>query len=43
MLLGNVAVCSGEVIDYEPATGRITTSSTASQYLKPYFPKGWEI
>lgn len=43
MLLGNVAVRSGEVIDYDPATGRITNSSTASQYLKPYFRKGWEI
>jgi hypothetical protein len=43
MLLGNVAVRSGEVIDYEPATGRITNSSTASQYLKPYSRKGWEI
>jgi len=43
MLLGNVAVRSGEAIDYEPATGRITNSSTASQYLKSYFRKGWEI
>ena len=43
MLLGNVAVRSGEAIDYDPATGRITNSSTASQYLKPYFRKGWEI
>ncbi len=43
MLLGNVAVRSGEVIDYEPATGRITNSSTSSQYLKSYFRKGWEI
>ena len=43
MLLGNVAVRSGEAIDYDPATGHITNSSTASQYLKPYFRKGWEI
>jgi hypothetical protein len=43
MLMGNVAVRSGEAIDYDPATGRITNSSTASQYLKPYFRKGWEI
>ena len=43
MLLGNVAVRSGEAIDYDPETGRITNSSTASQYLKPYFRKGWEI
>ncbi len=43
MLLGNVAVRSGESIDYDPATGLITNSSTAPQYLKPYFRKGWEI
>jgi len=40
MLLGNVAVRSGEAIDYEPATGRITNGSTASQYLskRPAIP-----
>jgi predicted dehydrogenase len=43
MLLGNVAVRSGEAFDYNPATGEITGSSKASQYLKPYFRKGWEI
>jgi hypothetical protein len=43
MLLGNVAVRSGEVIDYEPATGRITNSSTAAQFLRPSFRRGWEI
>jgi predicted dehydrogenase len=43
MLLGNVAVRSGEAIDYDPAAGRITNSSTAGQYLKPFFRKGWEI
>jgi hypothetical protein len=43
MLLGNVAVRSGEIIDYKPETGEIAGSSSASQYLKPYFRKGWEI
>ena len=43
MLLGNVAVRSGQAIDYNPETGEITGSSSASQYLKPYFRKGWEI
>jgi predicted dehydrogenase len=43
MLLGNVAVRAGEAIEYDPATGRVTNSSHASQYLKPYFRKGWEI
>lgn len=43
MLLGNVAVRSGEAIDYDPAGGKITNSSTAGQYLKPSFRKGWEL
>ena len=43
MLLGNVAVRSGQAIDYNPETGEIAGSSSASQYLKPYFRKGWEI
>jgi len=43
MILGNVAVRSGEAIDYNGETGQITNSSTASQYLKSHFRKGWEI
>ena len=43
MLLGNIAVRSGEAIDYNGETGQITNSSTASRYLKPYFRKGWEL
>jgi predicted dehydrogenase len=43
MLLGNIAVRSGEAFEYNPATGEIDGSSAASQYLKPYFRKGWEI
>jgi len=43
MLLGNVAVRSGQAIDYNPDTGEIKGGSSASQYLKPYFRKGWEI
>jgi hypothetical protein len=43
MLLGNVAVRSGESIDYNPESGEITNSSSAARYLKPYFRKGWEI
>ncbi len=33
----------GQAIDYKPETGEIAGSSSASQYLKPYFRKGWEI
>ncbi len=43
MLLGNVAVRSGEAIEYDPSTGQITSHSSAARYLKPYFRKGWEI
>ena len=41
--LGNVAVRSGQAIEYNPETGEIAGSSSASQYLKPYIRKGWEI
>jgi predicted dehydrogenase len=43
MLLGNVAVRSGQAIDYNPESGEITGSESASRYLKPYIRKGWEI
>ncbi len=43
MLLGNVAVRSGQAIDYNPESGEISGSESASRYLKPYFRKGWEI
>lgn len=43
MLLGNVAVRSGQAIDYNPETGEIAGNSEASRYLKPYFRRGWEI
>jgi hypothetical protein len=43
MLLGNVAVRSGQTVDYDPTTGQITGNAKAAQYLKPYFRKGWEI
>jgi len=43
MLLGNIAVRSGQTFDYSPETGEISGNSSAAQYLKPYFRKGWEI
>ncbi len=43
MLLGNVAVRSGEAFVYDGNTGQISGSPKAAQYLKPYFRKGWEI
>jgi hypothetical protein len=43
MLLGNVAVRSGESFHYSPDTGQITDSPKAAGYLKPSFRKGWEL
>ena len=43
MLLGNVAVRSGQAVDYNPETGEIANNSEASRYLKPYVRRGWEI
>ncbi len=43
MLLGNVAVRSGQAIDYNPQTGEIANNSEASRYLKSSFRRGWEI
>ena len=40
MLLGNVAVRSGEAFDYDPESGQISDSPAAAKYLKPYFRKG---
>ena len=34
---------SGQAIDYNPESGEISGSESASRYLKPYFRKGWEI
>ncbi len=43
MLLGNVAVRSGEAFHYEPETGHISDSPKAAKYLKPYFRRGWQL
>lgn len=43
MLLGNVAVRSGEAFHYDGNTGKITDSPRAAQYLKPRFRRGWGI
>jgi predicted dehydrogenase len=43
MLLGNVAVRSGQTIDYVADSGEIAGSEAAARYLKPFFRKGWEI
>jgi predicted dehydrogenase len=43
VLLGNVAYRSGETIEYDPATMKVTNSETANHYLSKEYRKGWEI
>ncbi len=43
MLLGNVAVRSGEAFHYDGNAGTITDSPKAARYLKPRFRRGWGI
>ena len=43
MLLGNVAVRSGQAIDYNPGNGEIAGGGAASGCCEPLFGKGWEI
>ena len=40
MLLGNVAVRSGQTIDYIPETGEISGSESASRLLEAVHPQG---
>ena len=40
MLLGNVAVRSGQTIDYNPETGEIAGSSSAVPVSEALFPQG---
>lgn len=43
MLLGNIAVRTGEAVEYDGQTGRITNSPSAAKYLKTEYREGWEI
>ena len=43
MILGNVAVRSGESFSYDPESGRISDSPHAARYLKPHFRRGWTL
>jgi predicted dehydrogenase len=43
MLLGNVAVRSGEAFHYDPESGAISDNPSAAKYLKPHFRQGWKI
>jgi predicted dehydrogenase len=43
MLLGLVAHRVGKKIDYDPATGRVTNSSEANDYLRRQYRSGWKL
>ena len=43
VLLGNIAMRTGEVVEYDGEAGRITNSSTAAGFLDKTYRKGWEI
>jgi hypothetical protein len=43
MLLGLVAHRVGKKIDYDPATGRVTNSSEANDYLRRQYRAGWKL
>ena len=43
MLLGNVAVRSGQTIEYNPVTGMITNDSSLNQWLDTGHREGWSL
>ena len=43
MLLGLVAHRVGKKLDYDPATGRVTNSSEANDYLKRAYRPNWTL
>jgi len=43
MLLGLVAHRVGKKLEYDPATGRVTNSSEANDYLKRSYRSGWTL
>ncbi len=43
MLLGLVAHQVGKKLQYDPATGRVTNSSEANDYLKRQYRSGWTL
>jgi predicted dehydrogenase len=43
MLLGLVAHRVGKKLDYDPATGRVTNSTEANDYLRRQYRSGWKL
>ncbi len=43
VLLGNLAVRAGHRIDWDAASMKVTNCSTANQYVRREYRKGWEV
>lgn len=43
MILGNVAIRVNKPIDYDPATGKVTNTTDAAQFIQPEMRDGWKI
>ncbi len=43
VLLGNLAVRTGEAIEWDPASFRVTNKSLPNQYLHEEYRKGWSL
>ncbi|WP_206107880.1 Gfo/Idh/MocA family protein [Paludisphaera rhizosphaerae] len=43
LLVGNIAMRTGEAVDYDGVSGRITNSSAAQELVKGTYRKGWEL
>ena len=41
VLLGNLAVRSGQAIDVNPETGAVLTAGIPEEYIKPKYRQGW--
>ena len=43
LMLGLAAHQAGKVLNYSPAEGRVTNDSTANDYLRKEYRKGWVL
>ncbi len=43
LLLGNVALRSGEPVEWDAASMRVTNNSAAERFVTPEFRKGWQL
>ena len=43
LLLGNVALRTGQPVEWDSAAMRVTNNSSAETFVKPEFRKGWHL